>query len=95
MEVRMSIETNSEPALVELSDEELATVSGGFDISFSASMFEHSEIFSSQQSGRRRGRSMFRSSRTMFSSFQFNGSGFQSASEAMSFMSGIAKLFGR
>lgn len=80
--------------LVELSDAELDTVAGGFDIAFSASTFEHSEseTVSFNRAGRPRHQS--RSSHRRSSSFQFVGTGFKSESEALSVLSGVSQLLG-
>lgn len=84
---------------VELSAEELDAVSGGIDIYLSGSMFEQRDTFSgSRFSSRRRGfggSSFFRSSFISSSAFQMIGLGFNSASDALSFVAGFARLFGR
>lgn len=89
----------SEHKLEALSEQELEAVSGGIDIFFSASMFEQSDEFLMQQSTSGSGCSssttIAKSSYTFASTFQFIGSGFESVNDALSFLSGLAKLFGR
>jgi hypothetical protein len=83
---------------VELSQQELDEVSGGIDLYFSTVMFEQIDEFSAQtvSSGDGCGAtSVSQSSRTSFSSFQFFGSGFESFGDALSFLKGISRLFGR
>jgi hypothetical protein len=84
---------------VELSDAELEEVAGGIDIFLSGSTFEQRDIFAAHRRGSRRSRfsssSIFRSSYISSSAFQFIGLGFNSVSDALSFVSGFAKLFGR
>ncbi|MDZ7961794.1 MAG: CTB family bacteriocin [Aulosira sp. DedQUE10] len=94
----MANEKDINNAPIELSDEELDGVSGGVDIFLSGSMFEQRDIFSVQRSNsRRRGgsNSIFKSSSISSSAFQLIGLGFGSASDALSFLQGFAKLFGR
>ncbi|MGV0027017.1 CTB family bacteriocin [Phormidesmis priestleyi] len=90
----MSTETTSALAIVELSEAELDTVAGGFDIAFSMSSFEQSETSSVHETGHRH-RHRSHSSHTRAFAFQFVGTGFQSPGEALSFLSGLSKLFGR
>mgnify|MGYP001797148770 CR=1 FL=1 len=84
-------------APIELSEEQLDQVSGGIDIFLSGSMFEQRNIFSSRHknSRRRRSSSFFQSSYISYSAFQFIGNGFDSVSDAMSFVKGFMRLFGR
>ncbi|BAY64333.1 hypothetical protein NIES22_44290 [Calothrix brevissima NIES-22] len=93
----MSNETNINNSPIELSPEELDAVSGGIDIYLSGSTFEQRDIFSAnRRSSRRNSRnSLFSSSYISSSAFQFIGLGFSSVSDALSFVSGFAKLFGR
>ena len=95
----MSKETNINKTPVELSQEELDAVAGGIDIFLSGSTFEQTDIFSAHRSSSRRNRfsrnSLFKSSYISSSAFQFIGLGFNSVSDALSFVSGFAKLFGR
>lgn len=89
----------SEPKLEALSEQELEEVSGGIDIYFSASMFEQSEEFLAQQTTSdsccSSSTSIAKSSYTFASTFQFIGSGFESVNDALSFLAGLAKLFGK
>lgn len=84
-------------APIELSEEQLDQVSGGIDIFLSGSMFEQRNIFSSRHknSRRRRSSSFVQSSYISYSAFQFIGNGFDSVSDAMSFVRGFMRLFGR
>lgn len=93
----MPNETNIDNIPIELSDEELDGISGGIDIFLSGSSFQQRDIFSSQRRGsRRRGRSsIFKSSFISSSAFQAVGLGFNSVSDALSFMGAFARLFGR
>jgi len=94
----MSNEKDINNAPIELSDEELNEVSGGIDIYLSGSMFEQKDIFSVQRSSSRRGfgsNSIFKSSDISSAAFQVIGLGFNSVSDAMGFLQGFAKLFGR
>ncbi|BAY20726.1 hypothetical protein NIES2100_04690 [Calothrix sp. NIES-2100] len=93
----MSNETNINNTPVELSPEELDAVAGGIDIYLSGSTFEQRDIFSANRRSYRRNsrNSIFQSSYISSSAFQFIGLGFNSVSDALSFVSGFAKLFGR
>lgn len=89
---------NSDIQPVELSPQELDQVSGGIDLYFSTTMFEQIDQFSAQSVSSGDGcsaSSVTQSSRTSFSSFQFFGSGFESVNDALSFLKGISRLFGR
>ena len=85
----------------ELSEEELDEVSGGIDLFLSGSTFEQTHISAynrgqSQINGFSRGGiSSFRSSHTFSSAFQVIGLGFNSVGDALSFLNGFARLFGR
>ena len=91
------LEYNHTP--VELSAEELDAVAGGIDIYLSGSTFEQQDVFSASRFGSRRrrfgGSSLFRSSFISSSAFQMIGLGFNSVSDALSFVAGFARLFGR
>ncbi|MEM7553431.1 MAG: CTB family bacteriocin [Cyanobacteria bacterium P01_A01_bin.84] len=96
----MSDEININNLPTELSEEELDDVSGGFDIFISGSTFEQTHISSfnrgqSSINGFSGGISSFRSSHTSSSAFQIAGLGFNSVSDALGFLGGFAKLFGR
>jgi hypothetical protein len=95
----MSNETNINNSPIELSDDELEAVAGGIDIFLSGSTFEQTDIFSAQRSSSRRNRfgrnALFKSSHISSSAFQFIGLGFNSVGDALSFVSGFARLFGR
>jgi bacteriocin-like protein len=89
----------SEPKIAVLSEQELAEISGGVDIFFSASTFEQRDQFLVQQttsdSGCQSSTTVAKSSYTFASTFQFIGTGFESMNEALSFLSKLTKLFGR
>lgn len=93
------IEHNHSP--VELSAEELDAVAGGIDIYLSGATFQQQDIFAGSTTGSRRrrrgfgGSSFFRSSFISSSAFQMVGLGFSSVSDALSFVAGFARLFGR
>lgn len=90
-----NLEQNIAP--IELSEEQLDQISGGIDIFLSASIFQQRNTFSYQRRGsrRRRSSSFFQSSYISHSAFQFIGNGFDSVSDAMSFVRGFMRLFGR
>lgn len=95
-----SIERSPEPSLeqpLELTDQELDQISGGIDLMFSSTWFEQVDEFSAQSFDSDCGsmESVSSSSRTSFSSLQFFGSGFESVSDALKFVSGLMRLFGR
>ncbi|MEM7579783.1 MAG: hypothetical protein ACFB02_10380 [Mastigocoleus sp.] len=91
----------------ELSEQELDEVSGGIDFFISGSTFEETHISSFNRGGdsinrggsinslSRGGTSSFRSSHTFSSAFQIVGLGFDSVGDALGFLSGFARLFGR
>ena len=81
---------------VELSEEQLDEIAGGVDIFLSGSIFQQRDTFSFRSRSSRRGRrsSFFQSSYIFSATFQFIGLGFDSVSDAMSFVKGFAKLFG-
>lgn len=83
-------------AIAELSEEQLDGIAGGVDIFLSGSMFEQRNIFSSRRRSWRSGRSssFFQSSYTSSTAFQIIGLGFDSVSDAMSFVMGFMKFFG-
>jgi hypothetical protein len=95
----MSDEINIDNVPVELSDEELDGISGGIDIYLSGSMFNRQDIFTrTRSSSRRRGfgsSSFAKSSNISSSAFQLIGLGFNSASDALSFVTEFGRLFGR
>lgn len=91
----MSKENDINNAPIELTEEELDSVSGGIDIYLSGSMFEQRDVFSARRNSRRRSSNLFRSSSISSSAFQLVGLGFGSVGDAMSFLQGFAKLFGR
>ncbi|MBD2168338.1 hypothetical protein H6G04_28540 [Calothrix membranacea FACHB-236] len=91
----MSKENDINNAPIELTEEELDGVSGGIDIYLSGSMFEQRDVFSARRNSRRRSSNLFRSSSISSSAFQLVGLGFGSVGDAMSFLQGFAKLFGR
>ncbi|QIR35400.1 hypothetical protein HCG51_00645 [Tolypothrix sp. PCC 7910] len=91
----MSKENDINNAPIELTEEELDAVSGGIDIYLSGSMFEQRDVFSARRNSRRRSNNIFRSSSISSSAFQLVGLGFGSVGDAMSFLQGFAKLFGR
>ncbi|MCU0525602.1 MAG: hypothetical protein MUF72_12340 [Elainella sp. Prado103] len=88
---------NADSSPIELTEQELDQISGGIDLMFSSTLFEQVDEFSGQAIDSDCGsmRSVSSSSRTSFSSWQFFGSGFESVGEALSFISGLMKLFGR
>ena len=91
-------ESNVDLEPVELSEQALDQVSGGIDIFFSTAMFEQIDQFSAQEFSCGDGcssSSVSQSSQTSFSMFQFFGSGFESVGDALSFVKGLSKLFGR
>lgn len=84
---------------IELSVQELEEVAGGIDIFMSGSVFENNEVVlaqntSSNSSGAGTS-SIFKSSHTFSSAFQFIGLGFNSTGDVMNVFGGLAKLFGR
>ena len=95
----MTTEMNSNLAPVELSEQELAEVAGGIDIFLSGSMFEQSDVSLAQQTGAGPAASstntVFKTSHTFSSAFQFIGLGFGSMSEVTDVFKGLDKLFGR
>ncbi|MBD2209646.1 hypothetical protein H6G64_21750 [Calothrix sp. FACHB-156] len=91
----MSKENDINNAPIELTEEELDGVSGGIDIYLSGSMFEQRDVFSARRNSRRRSSNLSRSSSISSSAFQLVGLGFGSVGDAMSFLQGFAKLFGR
>lgn len=84
---------------VELSEQELEQVAGGIDIFMSGSVFENHEVMLAQNTSSNSSgggtSSVFKSSRTFSSAFQFIGLGFDSMGDVMNVFSGLAKLFGR
>lgn len=82
---------------LELTDQELDQISGGIDLMFSSTLFEQVDEFSAQAFDSDCGsmESVSSSSRTAFSSLQFFGSGFESVGDALKFVSGLMRLFGR
>lgn len=88
------IEQNTTPT--ELSEEQLDQIAGGVDIFLSGSIFQQRDVLSyrSRGSGARRSSSFFRSSHISSVAFQFIGLGFDSVSDAMSFVRGFTRLFG-
>ena len=95
----MSNELDVNYTSVELTGQELEEVAGGIDIFMSGSVFENSEVMlaqntSSNSSGSGTS-SVFKSSHTFSSAFQFIGLGFNSMGDVMNVFSGLAKLFGR
>ncbi|BAY99420.1 hypothetical protein NIES37_34020 [Tolypothrix tenuis PCC 7101] len=92
----MSNEQDINNAPIELTDEELDQVSGGIDIFISGATFEQRNVFSARRGSRRRGgNSIYQSSSISSSAFQLIGLGFGSVGDAMSFLQGFSKLFGR
>jgi bacteriocin-like protein len=91
--------SNSEnpDAPIELSNEELAEISGGIDIIFSGSMFEQSDSLLIQDtcSSESTNSSLTKSSRTSASTFQFVGLGFESVNDILAVFAGLAQLFGK
>ena len=84
---------------IELSAQELEDIAGGIDIFMSGSVFENNEFVlaqntSSNPSGAGTS-SVFKSSHTFSSAFQFIGLGFDSMGDVMNVFGGLAKLFGR
>lgn len=86
-------------APIELSEQELDEVSGGFSLFLSGSMFDQTEALMAQQTtASPLGSStnfIMRQSRTASSAFQMVGIGFNSAREALPFLFAFARLFGR
>ncbi|WP_460205186.1 CTB family bacteriocin [Scytonema sp. NUACC21] len=84
---------------VELSEQELDNVAGGIDIFLSGSIFEKSDVFVGNNSGSGLNgsgtNSVFQSSHTFSSAFQFIGLGFESMGDVMKVLKGLARLFGR
>jgi hypothetical protein len=98
----MSAETNSEETNldcepIELSAQELETISGGIDVCFTGFALEQSEELSMQQiqtdTGLKTSFSM--STHLSLSIVQFVGTGFESVNDAMKFIGGLTKLFGK
>lgn len=91
-------ENENESNPVELSPEELDGIAGGINIFLSGSTFQQQNVFSANRTGSRRrfgSSSLFRSSSISSSAFQMIGTGFSSVSDALSFVAGFARLFGR
>lgn len=90
------IDVESTP--IELSAQELEEVAGGVDIFMSGSVFENNEVVLAQNTNANSSgggtNSIFKSSHTFSSAFQFIGLGFDSG-DMMNVFSGLAKLFGR
>lgn len=90
------IDVESTP--IELSAQELEEVAGGVDIFMSGSVFENNEVVLAQNTSANSSpcgtTSVFKSSHTFSSAFQFIGLGFDSGDVAKVF-SGLAGLFGR
>lgn len=90
------IDVNRTPT--ELSEQELEEVAGGIDIFMSGSVFENNEVVLAQNTSSNPSgggtSSVFKSSHTFSSAFQFIGLGFDSGN-MMNVFSGLAKLFGR
>ena len=84
---------------IELSAQELEEVAGGIDIFMSGSVYENSEVVLAQNTSANSGgsgtSSVFKTSHTFSSAFQFIGLGFNSMGDVMNVFSGLAKLFGR
>ena len=84
---------------IELSAQELEEVAGGIDIFMSGSVYENSEAMLAQNASANSNgggtSSVFKSSHTFSSAFQFIGLGFNSMGDVMNVFSGLAKLFGR
>lgn len=84
---------------IELSAQELEEVAGGVDIFMSGSVFENNEVVLAQNTSSNPSpcgtSSVFKSSHTFSSAFQFIGLGFDSMGDVMNVFSGLAKLFGR
>lgn len=84
---------------IELSQQELEEVAGGIDIFLSGSMFEKSDVFAVQETSTNSTgattASVFKSSYTFSSAFQFIGLGFEFFSDVANVFQGLAKLFGR
>ena len=84
---------------IELSAQELEEVAGGIDIFMSGSVYENSEVMLAQNTSANSSgggtSSVFKSSHTFSSAFQFIGLGFNSMGDVMNVFSGLAKLFGR
>lgn len=97
MSIQNSDSQDSDIDSVELSQQELDEISGGIDLYFSTAMFEQIDEFSQTVSSSNgcSTSSVTQSSRTSFSTFQFFGSGFESVNDAISFLKGFSRLFGR
>lgn len=84
---------------IELSAQELEEVAAGVDIFMSGSVFENNEVVLAQNTSSNPSpcgtSSVFKSSHTFSSAFQFIGLGFDSMGDVMNVFSGLAKLFGR
>lgn len=95
----MSNELDVNYTSVELTAQELEEVAGGIDIFMSGSVFENSEVMLAQNTSSNSSgggtSSVFKSSHTFSSAFQFIGLGFNSMGDVMNVFSGLAKLFGR
>lgn len=95
----MSNQINVNYTKAELSAQELEGVAGGIDIFISGSMFENKEVALAQNTSLNPNgagtSSVFKSSHTFSSAFQFIGLGFDSMGDVMKVFSGLAKLFGR
>ena len=84
---------------IELSAQELEEIAGGIDIFMSASVFENNEVVLAQNTSSNSSgggtSSVFKSSHTFSSSFQFIGLGFDSIGDLTKVFKGLAGLFGR
>lgn len=95
----MTNQLNANNAQVELSAQELEEVAGGIDIFMSGAVFESNEVMLAQNTNANASgagtSSIFTSSHTFSSAFQFIGLGFDSMGDVMNLFGGLAKLFGR
>lgn len=94
---KLASDSVSNPVTIELSDQELDSISGGIDLMLSGSFFEQTDaVFAQDGSGGcGQGKSFGRASKTTASAFQLVGSGFESVNDILAVLAGFARLFGR
>lgn len=95
----MSNELDVNHTTIELSEQELEEVAGGIDIFLSGLVFDKNDVFAAQQTSSNSTSagttSVFKSSHTFSSAFQFIGLGFESFSDVANVFRGLSRLFGR